>query len=97
MEPPVGLSGGEVGQDQMEFHCTHCGRKLSVPEAQAGRTGRCPQCKEALTIPGPSAEPQGAPLDRRLLDLPEPTEEDQSETTYEQLRAAVGGRHIEPQ
>lgn len=81
----------------MEFHCTNCGRKLTVPDAKAGRKGRCPQCKEALTIPNPSAEPQNEPLDRRLLDLPEPTESDPSEAAYAKLRGALGGRILEPE
>jgi len=81
----------------MEFHCTYCGRKLTVPDSQAGKKGRCPQCKEALTIPNASAEPQNEPLDRQLLDLPEPTESDQSEIAYADLRSTFGGRILEPE
>jgi len=81
----------------MEFHCTTCGHKLTVPDTKVGQKGRCPRCREVLSIPSPDAEPKGAPLDRRLLDVPEPTEEDQSETAYEELRAAFGGRILEPE
>ncbi len=81
----------------MEFHCTTCGHKLTVPDTQVGKQGRCPRCREVLTIPGPSTKPERVPLDGRLLDLPEPAEEDQTETSYEDLRAAFGGRILEPE
>jgi DNA-directed RNA polymerase subunit RPC12/RpoP len=31
--------------------CRHCGAKLKVPEAHAGKTGRCPHCQGRITIP----------------------------------------------
>jgi hypothetical protein len=83
----------------MEFHCTTCGHKLTVPDTQIGKHGRCPRCREVLTVPGPDTKPDRVPLDGRLLDLPEPepTAEDQTETSYEELRAAFGGRIQEPE
>lgn len=35
----------------MKFSCEHCGRLLTVADKQAGRKGRCPQCKKTITIP----------------------------------------------
>ncbi|UCD51410.1 MAG: hypothetical protein JSW27_02020 [Phycisphaerales bacterium] len=66
-----------------------------MPDTKVGKKGRCPRCREVLTVPGPDTKPQRVPLDGRLLDLPEPAQEDQTETTYEQLRAAFGGRIME--
>jgi phage FluMu protein Com len=35
----------------MTFTCEHCGRRLTVADGQAGKKGRCPQCKKVLTVP----------------------------------------------
>jgi predicted Zn finger-like uncharacterized protein len=35
----------------MRFECPHCGAKLRVPEANAGKEGRCPRCKKTLAVP----------------------------------------------
>lgn len=35
----------------MRFCCEHCGRQLSVADGQTGRKGRCPRCKNTVTIP----------------------------------------------
>jgi hypothetical protein len=68
----------------IRFQCQHCGAKLSVAEARAGRKGRCPRCKEPLVVPdpsssAPSSEPPGpetarassqvTPYDPAVLDL----------------------------
>ncbi len=46
----------------IRFPCPHCGAKLQVSEARAGKKGRCPRCKEPLVVPGPSsAAPAGEP------------------------------------
>ena len=87
----------------MEFHCTNCHHKLTVSATHAGRTGRCPKCKTTLTVPEPEAEPPRSPHDLRLLDLPPsaeavpPTEADASDVAYTKLRAAFGGRIMEPE
>ena len=36
----------------IEFRCDNCGRKLSIPESNAGKKGRCPKCKRIVFIPG---------------------------------------------
>lgn len=88
----------------MKFHCTSCGRKLSVPDARAGKKGRCPKCKEVLTIPDPAGEPEKSPHDLELLDVPPAdtneaalvAESDESAAAYEQLQGALGGRLMKP-
>src|SRR5437868_13225261 len=36
------------------FSCSHCGMKLQVKPEFAGRTSRCPTCKQPLVVPAPS-------------------------------------------
>lgn len=83
----------------MEFHCTHCDCKLTVPETRVGKKGRCPKCRETLTVPAPEVERKGSLHDVKLLDLPKPDEaedpqgdSDESVAAYEQLSGALGGR-----
>ncbi len=45
----------------MKFSCEHCGRLLSVADKQAGRKGRCPQCKKPVTIPATMSEEVAEP------------------------------------
>ena len=68
----------------MEFHCTNCGYKLIVPDIHAGRKGRCPQCKEIVTVPSPAA-PKRDLHDAQLFDLaiPEDQGSDDSPTLTE--------------
>ncbi len=43
----------------MKFRCGHCGRQLQVAATLAGKKGRCPQCKQVVTVPaaeGPVGE-----------------------------------------
>lgn len=42
--------GQKVIDNVIRFKC-ECGRKLKVPAEYAGRTGRCPACKNKLRIP----------------------------------------------
>jgi hypothetical protein len=89
----------------MKFDCTNCGRKLRVPDATAGKKGRCPQCKVVLTVPAPAAEAAKSPHDLELLDVPPsagdeavpPRAVDESATAYEQLQGALGGRLMAPE
>lgn len=41
--------------DFIKFRCTHCGSKMRVPKIHAGKKGKCPVCKQAITIPHESA------------------------------------------
>ena len=36
----------------LHFVCEHCKESVRVKEAFAGRNGRCPHCREIVTIPG---------------------------------------------
>src|SRR5690349_2458939 len=35
----------------IQLACAHCGMKLKVRDEHAGRSGRCPTCKNVLTVP----------------------------------------------
>jgi DNA-directed RNA polymerase subunit RPC12/RpoP len=37
------------------FDCAHCGRKLQVPDEQAGKQAKCPGCGQLTAIPQPAA------------------------------------------
>jgi predicted Zn finger-like uncharacterized protein len=39
----------------IHFQCGHCGVRIKVPDTQIGRNGRCPHCRQAITVPpGPT-------------------------------------------
>jgi hypothetical protein len=44
----------------IKLECPNCHRKLSVADAMAGKRGRCPACREFLTIPGAASAPTPA-------------------------------------
>ena len=50
--------------------CSHCDKKLKVPDAAAGKKIRCPACKGAISVPAPEDE-----LVEPDDDLVEPDEE----------------------
>jgi phage FluMu protein Com len=69
----------------INFHCENCGQKFNVPEGSAGKSGRCPKCKNVVFIPGAqksdspqqqnnSSEPHDGPrysaFDLTLLEVP---------------------------
>jgi len=35
----------------IEFSCENCGQKITVPQVHAGKRGKCPKCKQIVTIP----------------------------------------------
>jgi hypothetical protein len=39
------------------FDCEGCGHTIQVPDSYAGKTGRCPKCKNSVIVPGAHAEP----------------------------------------
>ncbi len=51
----------------MKFRCGHCGRQLRVAATQAGKKGRCPKCKQVVTVP--AAEESVAETGRRTSTL----------------------------
>jgi hypothetical protein len=50
----------------IEFSCTHCGRRLRVPDEAAGKQAQCPECSGLTRVPtevwpqpaAPSGEPE---------------------------------------
>lgn len=40
----------------IEARCSSCDRLLRAPDSAAGRTARCPNCGEAVTMPDPQAQ-----------------------------------------
>lgn len=41
----------------IKFQCSACGKNLNVKEELAGRTGKCPECGEALRVPDAKPPP----------------------------------------
>src|SRR5262245_45020964 len=39
----------------IRFTCPSCKATLSVPDEQAGKTGKCPKCQAAFEIPAPDS------------------------------------------
>jgi phage FluMu protein Com len=84
----------------MIFTCEHCGRRLTVSAGQAGKQGRCPQCKKVVTVPTGVAEETAAqpevvalsgasPRNSLLFDAPPPSAAapETPEQAEERLRA----------
>jgi len=40
----------------IHFQCKHCGHPVRIPDAHAGKRGRCPACKGIVTVPHGEAE-----------------------------------------
>jgi ribosomal protein S27E len=60
----------------IKVQCKNCGQKFSVSQQHAGKKGRCPKCKNILTVPkqySPMAitEPRNAARDLTFVDAPE--------------------------
>lgn len=55
---------------KISITCTGCGRTLRADAAHAGKTSRCPQCGETITVPHP--EPVEHPDIELVTDEPEP-------------------------
>lgn len=57
----------------IKFDCPECQKPLRIPAKLAGERGRCPNCKQFLTIPPPmleEIEPESRPARRRSSPLP---------------------------
>ncbi len=39
--------------DPIRFTCDSCGQSIKVPAEKAGKRGKCPACKEPITVPEP--------------------------------------------
>lgn len=65
---------------EISFRCAHCGAKLTVRQSVAGKQGRCPKCRQRVTVPveqaGDTADvadvtaDKSSPYDAQLLDIP---------------------------
>ena len=52
-EAKTGPTTSQKASEQMvRFYCT-CGQKIKMPAKHAGRAGKCPKCKQRITIPSP--------------------------------------------
>jgi membrane associated rhomboid family serine protease len=51
-EPLPSQSKTGTGDGFIRFYCT-CGKRCKVPAQFAGKTGKCPQCKQPVKIPKP--------------------------------------------
>ena len=47
--------------DKIQFQCSGCGKGLSAPADRAGKTGNCPACGTAITIPAPASQTEQTP------------------------------------
>jgi len=57
----------------LKFRCPNCAQKLKVQDDRAGRTAKCPRCKERITIPSPApSEPVPLELEDELRLAPPP-------------------------
>lgn len=77
----------------IRFQCENCAQSLKVPESRAGKSGRCPKCRERVTVPSPDAaeaqavDPVEAPL-RVAPPVPTRNEPPPQEQDPEEVRRA---------
>jgi uncharacterized membrane protein len=57
----------------IEFLCTGCQQRLSVPDESAGKQAKCPNCSSILNIPSSQPDPSGANPQAGLFDVDETT------------------------
>ena len=51
------LSGSLTTDGKIEFPCGQCGHVVQTPANQAGKKGRCPECRQVMLIPFPTITP----------------------------------------
>ena len=82
----------------IRFSCKHCGQKIRVPEAGAGRKGKCPKCKNIVVIPKVEDTTEVAsrvePIDSQIVPQstilnPSVFEDGPKETTAEETSTGV--------
>ena len=81
----------------IKFNCDNCGRKFNVPENQAGKKGRCPNCRHVVVVPGPDdstsftdgsgleANSKVSGIDPSLFDIPQEKETAEESITQKQM------------
>jgi phage FluMu protein Com len=67
----------------IKFRCKNCDQKISVPETQAGKKGKCPKCKSIVVVPkikaADSLKDQINPPDEKQQNVSSPVPELQLE------------------
>jgi len=84
----------------IRFECPSCGVHIRVPETHAGKHGKCPKCRQRVTVPVPDTQDDFLRLEP--LDIPAAPEvsvdtpfSDESEAS-EDLAAAPAGQRSHP-
>ena len=55
----------------IEFRCERCGQRLAAPARRAGRSVRCPRCRESIVVPGvKSPEKRAGVAERTPVGVP---------------------------
>ena len=95
--PLVTVIVRENGEQDFKMSCPFCGQKLWVRDSDAGKRGRCPNCKKAFTLPdqvshvrSQLALPDSIPVVRANSGQPNSSKE-----ALEGLLNAIGGGLIE--
>jgi transcription elongation factor Elf1 len=84
-EPAAARSSAESPND-IFFHCVHCGTRLVVDRAAAGKTLPCQRCKKQTQVPSiadvPKIDaPKASPENEQLADLQRRLKENSSQRT----------------
>ncbi len=68
----------------ISFHCPQCGIRFTLPDAQAGRRGKCKQCGCVIEIPQASDDAPNSSDSYALADEPVATASAQASSPYGQ-------------
>ncbi|MBP86055.1 MAG: hypothetical protein CMJ64_04955 [Planctomycetaceae bacterium] len=50
----------------IQFQCPHCGHSMQLPDAAAGKQGKCPKCQGVVTVPAGVAAAPASPEDEEF-------------------------------
>ena len=96
--PVVTVIVRDNGESDFKMSCPVCGQKLWVRDSDAGKRGRCPNCKKAFTLPDQVAHvrsqlalPDSVPVVRVIGGQSE-----SAVNAVEGLVKSIGGGLIEP-
>jgi hypothetical protein len=86
-----------VDGGMIRFECPSCNAHIRVPEAHAGKHGKCPKCRQRVTVPVPDTQDDFLRLEP--LDIPAAPEvpvdlpfSDKSEASKDLVAAPAGQR-----
>lgn len=71
----------------IKFECPHCGNGIKVNDSAAGKSGKCNQCGEKVTVPHSTAVVKTSP--EIVHDAPPPAQYRQQQTAPQQPTVAV--------